>query len=248
MAKDPAFLFYPGDYLRDTQCLSESVQVAYDRIMCEHMRNICISKQQLNFFTKRLASEQKEELLMVLDSIDGGYQIGWVAESIEKRRKYSESRRKNRTSSKKDMNNICKTYDKHMENENENENGNADEIRIIIDFLNLTTGSSYRKSSKKTQKHINARLKEGFTLEDFKNVIEKKQKSWTGTEWEKFLRPETLFGTKFESYLQEKEQNNEQSSLAARLLAKHPKPPGPLGYSDKSDGGLSYRPGFEPTD
>jgi len=119
MAKDPAFLFYPGDYLRDTQTLSEKSQVAYDRIMCEHMRNICISQQQLKFFTKRLTDDEKEEIMFVLDKISGGYQIGWVAESIVKRKEYSESRRKNRNSKPKK---ICKTYVPHMENEIENEN------------------------------------------------------------------------------------------------------------------------------
>ena len=117
MAKDPAFLFYPGDYLRDTQCLSEPVQVAYDRIMCEHMRNICISKERLIFFTKRLTSDQKKELESVMTEVPGGFQIAWVAESIAKRRKYSDSRRKNRSGNKKDMSNISKSYVPHMENE-----------------------------------------------------------------------------------------------------------------------------------
>ena len=128
--KDPAFLFYPGDYLRDTQILSESVQVAYDRIMCEHMRNICISQTQLKFLTKRLNEDEKEELLMVLTKVNGGYQIEWVAESIEKRRKYSESRKKNRIGKSKDNKKICKTYDSHMENENENENIDKEKRRI----------------------------------------------------------------------------------------------------------------------
>ena len=97
MGKDPAFLFYPGDYLRDTQCLSEKTQVAYDRIICEHMRNICITQQQLNFFTKRLSEEELNELLLILDKTNNGYQVGWVAESIKKRMDYSESRRKNRS-------------------------------------------------------------------------------------------------------------------------------------------------------
>ena len=48
---------------------------------------------------------------------------------------------------------------------------------------------------------INARLKEGFTVEDFKTVIDKKVDEWKGTELEQYLRPDTLFGTKFESYL-----------------------------------------------
>jgi hypothetical protein len=119
MAKDPAFLFYPGDYLRDTQCLSEQSQVAYDRIMCEHMRNICITQTQLDFFTKRLNEEQRIEILMVLTKINGGYQITWVAESIEKRRNYSDSRRENRKGNKKNLKDISETYDSHMENENE---------------------------------------------------------------------------------------------------------------------------------
>lgn len=123
MSKDPAFLFYPGDYLRDTQCLSEKVQVAYDRIMCEHMRNICISKKQLKFFTKNLNEDEYEELQMVLRLEDGTYKIPWVVESIIKRRAYSDSRRKNR-SGKKDK--TCKTYVSHMENENENEDKDKD--------------------------------------------------------------------------------------------------------------------------
>lgn len=116
MPNDPAFLFYPGDYLRDTQCLSEKAQVAYDRIMCEHMRNICIRQDQINFFTKRLSVEEKNELYGLLKKIDGGYQIQWVAESISKRKAYTESRRKNRSSKPK---NISSTYVRHMENENE---------------------------------------------------------------------------------------------------------------------------------
>ena len=133
MANDPAFLFYPGDYLRDTQCLSEKTQVAYDRIMCEHMRNICITQKQLNFFTKRLSEDEKEELEMILTKNSKGYQIEWVAESIVKRRAYSESRRINRTGTKKK---ICKTYDTHMDNEIEDVNEDKDKSKNKILFIN----------------------------------------------------------------------------------------------------------------
>lgn len=76
-----------------------------------------------------------------------------------------------------------------------------DTFKEIIDYLNLSTGMNYRYQTKKTQSCIHARLAEGFTIEDFKTVIDKKCMEWIGTEYEKYLRPETLFGTKFEGYL-----------------------------------------------
>lgn len=74
----------------------------------------------------------------------------------------------------------------------------ADEI---IQYLNMRTGAKYKSTTSKTKQLINARVNEGFTLDDFKTVIDKKCVEWCGTEFEKFLRPNTLFGTKFESYL-----------------------------------------------
>lgn len=82
---------------------------------------------------------------------------------------------------------------------------NYDIYAYIIDYLNKQSGSSYRASTPKTQTLIKARLAEGFKVDDFKKVIDNKVASWKGTEWEKFLRPETLFGTKFESYLNERQ-------------------------------------------
>lgn len=74
-------------------------------------------------------------------------------------------------------------------------------IGQVVDYLNEKAGTKYRASSANTKRHIHARLAEGFTIDDFKAVIDKKCADWKGTEWEKFLRPETLFGSKFESYL-----------------------------------------------
>ena len=71
----------------------------------------------------------------------------------------------------------------------------------IIDYLNEKAGTRYKPTSKKTKDFVNARLNEGFTVDDFKQVIDNKVNDWTGTEWEKFLRPETLFSNKFEGYL-----------------------------------------------
>ncbi|WP_409295908.1 conserved phage C-terminal domain-containing protein [Peribacillus sp. SCS-26] len=75
----------------------------------------------------------------------------------------------------------------------------------IIDYLNERTGSAYRPESKKTKSLIAARWREGFREADFRRVIDSKAAEWLGVpRWSKFLRPETLFGTKFESYLNQK--------------------------------------------
>ena len=71
----------------------------------------------------------------------------------------------------------------------------------VIEHLNMRTGANYKYTTKKTKDLIKARIKEGFTLEDFKTVIDKMCIEWINTDMQKYLRPETLFGTKFESYL-----------------------------------------------
>ena len=77
----------------------------------------------------------------------------------------------------------------------------------VIKYLNEKANTNYRPSTKNTQSFISARLKEGFTIEDFKKVIDVKAKNWIGTDFEKYLRPATLFGTKFENYLNEANKN-----------------------------------------
>lgn len=80
-------------------------------------------------------------------------------------------------------------------------------VEEVVDYLNEKAGTKYRPGTKATQQHIKARMKEGFTLEDFKTVINRKVQEWRGTEYEKYLRPETLFGAKFESYLNQPTHN-----------------------------------------
>jgi uncharacterized phage protein (TIGR02220 family) len=80
----------------------------------------------------------------------------------------------------------------------------------IIQHLNEKTGKSFKTDSQKTNNLIQARFSEGFTLEDFKKVIELKSVEWQDARWSKFLRPEKLFGSEFESYLN---QQPEQKTL-----------------------------------
>ena len=77
-----------------------------------------------------------------------------------------------------------------------------DDVVEIVAYLNEKAGTAYKPTTDKTKKAIHARLAEKFTVNDFKTVIDKKCAEWIGDEkMEKFLRPETLFGTKFEGYL-----------------------------------------------
>lgn len=75
----------------------------------------------------------------------------------------------------------------------------------VIDYLNSKCSTSYKTTSNKTKACIDARTNEGFVLEDFKKVIDIKSAEWLNTDMAKYLRPETLFGNKFESYLNQKE-------------------------------------------
>ena len=71
----------------------------------------------------------------------------------------------------------------------------------IIDYLNLKAGTRFKANSSDTRKKIHARWCDGFRLNDFKQVVDVKTAEWMDTDMDKYLRPKTLFGTKFEDYL-----------------------------------------------
>lgn len=102
---------------------------------------------------------------------------------------------------------------------------NEIEIENIIEYLNKSTNKKFKSKSKNTISHINARLKEGFTIDDFKTVIDNKTKKWLNDEkMSEYLRPETLFGNKFESYLNDKSHSSEDNNLVNSIKIKKPKP------------------------
>ena len=71
----------------------------------------------------------------------------------------------------------------------------------IIQYLNEKTGAKYSHTAKQTVRRIRARFAEKYTVADFKKVIDSKTQEWKDTKLEVYLRPETLFSTKFDSYL-----------------------------------------------
>lgn len=106
-------------------------------------------------------------------------------------------------------NNNSKNY-QYKEISNKRNNGSADAEpksihKDVIDYLNGKIGARYKASSAINKRLIDARVKEGYKLDDFKQVIDNKVASWANdTKMSKYLRPQTLFGTKFESYLNER--------------------------------------------
>lgn len=73
----------------------------------------------------------------------------------------------------------------------------------IVGYLNKKAHTNFKTNSKRTHRYIFERLAEGYAVQDFKTVIDKKYDDWAETEFEKYLRPSTLFGDRFEDYLNE---------------------------------------------
>lgn len=101
---------------------------------------------------------------------------------------------------------LINTQERITNNQEEPLSGKPDDVPYdaVIDYLNERTGKRYRSKTESTRKMIRARFSDGYTLDDFKHVIDVKASQWLGTEQERYLRPETLFRPgKFESYLNE---------------------------------------------
>lgn len=100
----------------------------------------------------------------------------------------------------------------------------SNSISNIINYLNNKCNKNYRSNTKNTIKHIKARLEEGYTEEDFYSVIDYKASQWLNdSKMSDYLRPDTLFGTKFESYLQSAPKKKE-------IVVEEPKVEAPIDY------------------
>ena len=92
-------------------------------------------------------------------------------------------------------------------------------IKEIVSYLNEKTGGAYRTTTPSTKKLIQARIREGFAEEDFYKVIDTKTSEWIkDSKMKKYLRPQTLFGTKFEAYLNESTSKNPVHSEISKAV------------------------------
>ena len=118
MSKDPAFLFYSSDFLTGTLLMSMEQKGKFITLLCiQHQKGHMSERDML-----QICGTYDEDIFdkFQKDS-DGKFFNERLKEEIDKRKSYSESRRNNRMK-KEDVNNICLSYDVHMENENEIEN------------------------------------------------------------------------------------------------------------------------------
>lgn len=115
----------------------------------------------------------------------------------------------------------CEADTKNLRESNTETNTSTNtDIKYIVDYLNDRVGSSFKSTTKATQRVIKARLAEGFTVDEILLVIDKKCQEWLGdSKMEQYLRPETLFGTKFEGYLNAKvsKKSNVPDSIRNRV-------------------------------
>ena len=134
-------------------------------------------------------------------------------DKIEKRNDYmreymKEYRKKQKSLAKGELaaKNSSKLNVNLLEEDKELEEDIDKEIyREVISYLNQEANKNYKSTSKASRRLIRGRVKEGYDIEDFKRVIDIKVISWLNDEkMNNYLRPETLFGPKFESYLNEK--------------------------------------------
>lgn len=207
MTKDPAFLFYSQDFLVGTMTMPFEDKGKYITILCFMHQNGPISDETIRLLVGNTTTSLMSKFTKCEDGL-------WHNERLEtevkKRIKFTESRKnnglkggrpaKNQTVTKSKTNRLSLAKPKNNLPEDVNESDN--DIKIIVDYLNEKVSSNFKSKTKNTVEVINARIKEGYTVDNFKTVIDKKADEWlTNPKMAIHLKPETLFGNKFDGYL-----------------------------------------------
>lgn len=183
--------------------------------------------KRLAVLTQRLGEKAEEFIGACIDEydlFDSDEEFFW-SESLLRRMDYHSAKQvagkkggsskqtpsKPEANAKQELNNGDKSREEKIRVEkkthrNESLSGKPDDIpyREIVEYLNEKSGKAYKATTPKTKRMIHARWAEGYREEDFRTVIELKCAEWKGDDMAKYLRPETLFGTKFEGYLNAK--------------------------------------------
>ena len=100
----------------------------------------------------------------------------------------------------------------------------------VIEYLNSITGKRYNYKAASNKRLVEARINEGYTMSDFKAVIDYKHKEWSSSEaMSKYVRPATLFSGKFDGYL------NQAQFEETKRVGNTIEPPKNKGFGDLYD-------------
>ena len=220
MAKDPAFLFYSSDFLTGTFFMNDEQTGKYIKLLCLQHQMGGLSEKEIII---GCGGKMDEMIFAKFDKHNDGLYYNYrLHKEAKKRSDYCNSRRHNLDKTSPEKKPVRKPYVSRMENEDEDINKDKKEIENIIDYMNKVLETNYKYSTNGTVKHIKARLKEGFIMDDFYLVIEKKARQWKDDpKMAQYLRPQTLFTGKFEGYLNQitpKEKTNFQKNVERTLL------------------------------
>ena len=198
MSKDPAFLFYPADASEDTQFMNRLERGAYFDLVKSQRLFHGFTTEQLRKVLGKDFDIVFPALDLILKKDDSGFYIRWVRESLDNRKEFQ---RKQKEKIDNYWNNRGNTVVKPLESGNGIENVN--EIKTVIEYLNSKAGKNFKITAGHS-KHINARLREGFTVEELKLVVDTQVNKWVNDiKMVQYLRPETLFNSeKCDGYLQ----------------------------------------------
>lgn len=138
--------------------------------------------------------------------------------NYEKWQGFRHSEQSEETTEKRQKKDTKKTQKRINNNDNNENNENKTNIvREVIEYLNEKAGTKFKHTAADNKKRINARVNEGYTLEDFKSVIDHKVSTWKGVTFSNgqqgdiYLRPKTLFSGSFDGYLNEAKTSNSTS-------------------------------------
>lgn len=153
MARDPAFLFYDGDAARDVSHMNRLERGCYFDLIQAQRKFGRMTKEVIQKVLGKDFEGCWEALKICLSYDNHMYFINWVEESVKKRELYIESRKNNRIKGLK--NNICSSYDDHMENE------------IVHENVHRKEGVQ----GEKTKRPILFRNSEYFEFEKFRSAL-----------------------------------------------------------------------------
>lgn len=217
MSKElPFFKFYPSEWLLGKIAFqSVDIQGAFTVCCCTYWQQECKMKNSDIEF--RIGKKRLDKLkeLGFLKELDGFIHITFLDNQLTELDKLRESKKlagiaggiasaKRRRSKSKHVLKSAEATVKQNQPDKIKIRQDKDIIPGVLSYLNFKTGKDYKATTEKYINLIQARVSEGFSEDDFKKVIDIKFLKWSNDEKMKdFLRPETLFSNKFQSYLNE---------------------------------------------